>query len=100
MTSASSTPRNWDDRYDRILRTRRARLDDTEWVAIDEIVVGDQLLLFAEPFIVTRCTFDGPVAHIEATRGTRTIHNDYLRIERVEVVCPRPLAATDRKAPA
>jgi hypothetical protein len=100
MTSASPTPGNWDERYRRLFGLRSALAEAVPVLSINvaDLVVGDQLLISAEPFIVTGCEPDGPVINIEALSGTRTITNEYLRIERVEVLSPRPPAASERKA--
>lgn len=98
MTVASSTPKGWDERYQRVLDARQAIPETALWIDINDLIVGDQLVISAEPFIVTACAPDGPIVAVEATRGSRTIHTDYLQIERVEVLGPRPLATTNREA--
>jgi hypothetical protein len=98
MTAVSSTPGSWDERFERIINARPTHPEAALSIDVVDLVVGDQLLISAEPFIVTHCEPDGPIIGVEATRGTRTIQNDYLRIERVDVLCPRPPAADDRKA--
>lgn len=100
MTAVSSTPGSWDERFQRIVSARTEHPEVMESIDVEALVVGDQLIISGEPFIVTGRTLDGPVIHVEATRGARTITNDYLRIERVAVLCPRPPEADDRKVPA
>jgi hypothetical protein len=100
--SSSSTPRSWGERYCHLFGLLIAAngVTQTESIDVADLVVGDQLLISAEPFIVTGCEPDGPVINVEAVSGTRSITNEYLLIESVDVLVPRPPAATDRKAPA
>jgi len=98
MTPASST--SWDERHRRLFAMRAALAEVDQTIAIDitDLVIGDQILMAGEPFIVTGCKPDGPILQVEAVSGTRTITNDYLQIERVDVLGPRPPTADPRKA--
>jgi hypothetical protein len=102
MTSTSPTPGTWDERHRHLcgLSTVAPVVAQTVSIDIEEMVVGDQLLISGQPFIVIGIAPDGAVIHVEATRETRVITNEYLRIESVDVLAPRPPAALDRKASA
>jgi hypothetical protein len=100
MPPASPIPDPWDERY-RHLHSLRSVLDEaahTVSIGVAELIVGDQLFISDEPFVVTSCEPDGAYVHVEAVRDTRTITNLYLRLESVEVMAPRPAPFTDRKA--
>lgn len=99
MTSTSSTPSTWEDRYRR-LATKHKTTPDVAAIDVGDLVVGDRLIWLGSPFTVERTERDGPIVAVRATRWDRTINVDYLLIESVDVACPRPApAAAHRKAP-
>jgi hypothetical protein len=99
MTSTSSTPKSWDARCRHLfgLSSTPTEVDPPISIDINELLVGDQILITNEPFIVIGIQPEGPMISVEALSENRVITNDYLQIERVEVLSPRPPAATNRK---
>jgi hypothetical protein len=80
----------WDQRYQRLSSVSFPAPEDRQHIDVVDLVVGDQLLIAGEPFVVTECVPDGPIIRVEATAGVRTLTTEYLSIERVTVLYPRP----------
>lgn len=99
MALASPGSDWWDDRVHRLVDLQAASFEVTQYIDVADLVVGDQLVVSGEPFIVTDVVIEDPMVFVEAVTERRRLQIQYLTIESVAVFVPRPPAA-ERKVPA
>lgn len=80
--------RAWEDRYRRLAQTQPDEPRGVESIPVASLREGDQLIWGGRPFEVRSLELDGPIviAHTETPAGRL----DFMSIERVDVLYPRP----------